>query len=59
MHDSFSHAYAFLCVSYGLAVLHVNYRGSTGFGGAALQRCEKEREKGGVGVGGGSEAMRR
>ena len=37
-HHSFFHAYAFLCVSYGYAVLHVNYRGSTGFGADALAR---------------------
>ena len=36
--SAYFHSYAFLCVSYGLALLHVNYRGSTGFGSAALAR---------------------
>ena len=35
---TFSHAYAFLCVSFGFAILHINFRGSTGFGGNAFKR---------------------
>lgn len=36
MPTSFLHSYAFLAVSHGLALLHVNFRGSTGFGADAL-----------------------
>jgi acylaminoacyl-peptidase len=33
---TYFHSYAFLSISYGFALLHVNYRGSTGFGSASL-----------------------
>jgi hypothetical protein len=38
MPTSFLHSYAYLCVSYNLALLHVNFRGSTGFGTDPLDR---------------------
>lgn len=37
MPTAFVPSYAFLCATQGLAVLHVNFRGSTGFGNAALE----------------------
>lgn len=37
MPTSFVPSYAFLCATQGVAVLHVNFRGSTGFGTEALE----------------------
>lgn len=37
MPTAFVPAYAFLCATQGFAVLHVNFRGSTGFGTTALE----------------------
>ena len=37
MPTAFAPAYAFLCATQGFAVLHVNFRGSTGFGTTALE----------------------
>jgi hypothetical protein len=38
MPTSFLHSYASLCLSYNLALLHVNFRGSTGLGTNPLNR---------------------